>query len=364
MAERFRGIQGHHNSCYLDATLFAMFACTFTFDDILVRPRGADDIKEYDEIQKVLRDDIVQILRKKKYVPHENVMRLRHLLDSLGGVTGLTTEEKDPEEFLNSLFFALRVQPFLKLSSQQDTHLYQLFVEKNEDLKLPTVQQLFHQSIHDSNIKLKKIPKALIIQMPRFGKQFKLYDHIVPSLELDITDALEDSPRFCYVCGRQASLECRQCFQPNVGLECTSYCDDCSETAHSHYERKSHKPTKLTDVTEGAGATAGRTRMTLFAVVCIETSHYVCFVKCPVGNDKYTWCFFDSMADREGGEEGQNVPRVEQYMEAKRWLGGESCEDLEVMRMANNKLLPNKTRRLFCDAYMCMYESNFAKKYS
>lgn len=25
---KFRGIQGHHNSCYLDATLFGMFAFT------------------------------------------------------------------------------------------------------------------------------------------------------------------------------------------------------------------------------------------------------------------------------------------------------------------------------------------------
>ena len=28
LAGKFRGIQGHHNSCYLDATLFSMF--TFT----------------------------------------------------------------------------------------------------------------------------------------------------------------------------------------------------------------------------------------------------------------------------------------------------------------------------------------------
>lgn len=63
MAKRLRGIQGHHNSCYLDATLFAMFACTYTFDDILNRPRDKHDIKEYEDIQQVLRDDIVQVLR-------------------------------------------------------------------------------------------------------------------------------------------------------------------------------------------------------------------------------------------------------------------------------------------------------------
>jgi ubiquitin thioesterase CYLD len=41
--------------------------------------------------------------------------------------------------------------------------------------------------------------------------------------------------------------------------------------------------------------------MELFAVVCIETSHYVSFVKCGLGPDA-PWCFFDSMADRKGKE--------------------------------------------------------------
>ncbi|XP_050048279.2 uncharacterized protein CYLD isoform X1 [Dermacentor andersoni] len=361
-----RGIQGHHNSCYLDATLFAMFSCTYIFDDILNRERQPDDIEEYDCIQKVLRDDIVNTLRRDLYVPSENVMRLRKLLDSLGGVSGLTTEEKDPEEFLNSLFYALRVQPFLKLSSQQETHLYQLFVAKDEQLEIPTVQQLFHQSIHESKLKLKEIPKALIIQMPRCGKQFKLYDHIVPSLKLDITDALENSPRFCYVCGRQATQECWNCFRPDVGLECTSYCDSCNKTVHQHQDREGHKQTALSNDRFGEDAQPRRQVMTLFAVVCIETSHYVCFVKCPVedGKHTHTWCFFDSMADREGGEDGHNIPKVDNYMEADTWFGPKGLEKLRDMaRPDKSKILPGMTRRMLCDAYLCMYENEFAKKY-
>lgn len=34
---KYRGIQGHHNSCYLDATLFSMFAFTGVFDNLLFR---------------------------------------------------------------------------------------------------------------------------------------------------------------------------------------------------------------------------------------------------------------------------------------------------------------------------------------
>ena len=46
--------------------------------------------------------------------------------------------------------------------------------------------------------------------------------------------------------------------------------------------------------------------MELFAVVCIETSHYVAFTRCGSGADA-TWCFFDSMADRKGEAEGTPV---------------------------------------------------------
>ena len=42
-----------------------------------------------------------------------------------------------------------------------------------------------------------------------------------------------------------------------------------------------------------------RQTMELFAVVCIETSHYVAFVK-SAETDDAPWLFFDSMADRMG----------------------------------------------------------------
>lgn len=99
----------------------------------------------------------------------------------------------DPEEFLTSLVAqTLRAEPFLKLSSGQDAYHYQLFVEKDESLVLPTVQQLLEQSFLTSNIKLKKVPSCFIIQMPRFGKSFKMYSKIHPSLLLDVTDIIEN----------------------------------------------------------------------------------------------------------------------------------------------------------------------------
>lgn len=90
---------------------------------------------------------------------------------------GLTSEEKDTEEFINLLLGEIfKVEPFLKLSSGLESYLYQLFVEKDEQLVLPTVQQLFDQSFLTSDIKLNEIPNCLILQLPRYGKQFKMYN--------------------------------------------------------------------------------------------------------------------------------------------------------------------------------------------
>lgn len=103
-------------------------------------------------------------------------MKLRRLLQKLSSVTGLTNEEKgkffdinyrslsnlksltDPEEFLHCLLAqTLRAEPFLKLSSGQEAYHHQLFVEKDDKLLLPTVQQLFEQSFLSSGIKLKEV---------------------------------------------------------------------------------------------------------------------------------------------------------------------------------------------------------------
>lgn len=111
----FKGIQGHHNSCYLDATLFSMFAFTYVFDTLLYRPSNANDLDQYSKIQTILRDEIVHPLRKTGFVSAEKVMKLRKFLDKTSG-TGYTCEEKDPEEFLNSIFSDIfKIEPLLQV---------------------------------------------------------------------------------------------------------------------------------------------------------------------------------------------------------------------------------------------------------
>ncbi|XP_055684560.1 ubiquitin carboxyl-terminal hydrolase CYLD [Lutzomyia longipalpis] len=369
MCGKFKGIQGHHNSCYLDATLFAMFTFTSVFDSLLFRPPDSADIAHYGEVQKVLREEIVNPLRKNLFVRADRVMKLRQLLDKLSSVTGLMSEEKDPEEFLNSLLAQiLRAEPFLKLSSGQDAFYYQLFVEKDERLSFPSVQQLFEQSFLASDIKLKEVPSCLIIQMPRFGKNFKMYPRILPSQVLDVTDIIEDSPRQCTVCGKLAEFECRECFgtlQCGVGLESTAFCRKCLETAHSHTKRLNHVPKEISVPHDfkimAEHCPVPRLFMELFAVVCIETSHYVAFVKAGSGQDA-PWCFFDSMADRKGELNGYNIPEMVSVTDLPQWLSEDSARTLHEAA-SNDKMLPDHAKRLLCDAYMCMYQSTDVMMY-
>ncbi|KAL4712832.1 hypothetical protein ACJJTC_011902 [Scirpophaga incertulas] len=356
LAGKNRGIQGHHNSCYLDATLFAMFTFTSVFDALLYRPEEPEDSPHYLEVQRVLREEIVNPLRKHGYVRADRVMKLRTLLERLSDVPGLTSEEKDPEEFLNGLVAQLlRAEPFLKLSSGQESFCYQLFVEKDERVLLPTVQQLLEQSFATSGVKLSEVPAAFIIQMPRFGKQYKLYEQVLPSPLLDVTDLIEGLPRQCTVCGSLARWECAECAGGASGggaLESGALCSRCLRVAHQN--RPHHKATSLAVCEEFANLLEScpvpRVYMELFAVLCIETSHYVAFVKAGVGHDA-PWCFFDSMADRKGERNGYNIPEIVSIEDLGAWLGDEGA------RSPNAGPPPPHAARLLADAYMCLYRS-------
>ena len=86
----------------------------------------------------------------------------------------------------------------MELSSGQTAHLYQLFVERDETKRMPSVQELFEQSFLTSGVKLKSVPSVMILQMPRFGRQFKVYDRILPSQLLDVTDVIENGKLLTY----------------------------------------------------------------------------------------------------------------------------------------------------------------------
>ena len=64
----------------------------------------------------------------------------------------------DPEEFLHCLLAQiLKADPYLQLSSGQEAYHYQLFLDKDDKVTLPSVQHLFDQSFLTSDIKLKQV---------------------------------------------------------------------------------------------------------------------------------------------------------------------------------------------------------------
>ena len=76
--------------------MFTVLICfpVSVFDSLLFRPAASEDGPHYEEVQKVLREEIVNPLRGAMFVRADRVMRLRKLLDKIGSVSGMTSEEK------------------------------------------------------------------------------------------------------------------------------------------------------------------------------------------------------------------------------------------------------------------------------
>ena len=119
--------------------------------------------------------------------------------------------------------------------------------------------------------------------------------------------------------------------------------------------------------------------MELVAVICIETSHYVSFVRCG-DTTQSPWCFFDSMADRKGeinliynlcdssdiylqptGEQnGYNIPEMTPAKDFDKLMSETFAEEL---KRNPNMGLGDQAKRLVSDAYMCIYQSSDVKMY-
>jgi len=73
----------------------------------LFRPPNEKDCPQYEEVQRVLREEIVNPLRKNMFVRADRVMKLRTLLEKLSSVSGLTSEEKGFASYLENIVLIL-----------------------------------------------------------------------------------------------------------------------------------------------------------------------------------------------------------------------------------------------------------------
>ncbi|KAM9296434.1 ubiquitin carboxyl-terminal hydrolase CYLD-like [Gastrophryne carolinensis] len=341
-----KGIQGHYNSCYLDTTLFSLFAFSSVLDPILNSPDVCDA-----KVQRILRQDIVNPLRRTGFVHAENVMKLRKLMRC----DSFVTEEKDPEEFLSTLLHeVLAVDPLLKIrcnDKTQESNSYQIIVEQDSNLKVPNVQTLMERSLQlYEDLKFDQVPSCLILQMPRFGKKFKMFPWIFPSVELNITHMLYKRNRLCCLCLSPAEYECVQCLADPLTTDghVRQFCQHCERQVHSQKQMSEHRPSRL-EIQHGT--LVPRQTLELLAVLCIRTSHFVSFVK--YGPGKNSWVFFDSMAGKIGSEIGTNVPVVRTCPQIGDYL---SMSEEEFSALDFTKL-DTLSKRFFSDIYMCIYQS-------
>ena len=72
-----------------------------------------------------------------------------------------------------------------------------------------------------------------------------MYERVIPTQLLDITDVISGIPRQCVVCGALAVWECPQCYGDHEqGLQSTAFCDKCMKRIHQHARRKEHVQTR------------------------------------------------------------------------------------------------------------------------
>ncbi|XP_065676103.1 ubiquitin carboxyl-terminal hydrolase CYLD isoform X3 [Hydra vulgaris] len=357
-----KGIQGHINSCYMDATLFAMFAFNSTFDSMLYKKSFKDHFG--DNVRKCLHLNIVNPLRVNGFVEQPSIMELRKCLDDIGEIAGFLDREKDPEEFLTILLEkVLKVEPFmtLRLQNQEEigVYLYQIIADINPLNPQPSIQYLMESSFISNKSQLLKVPSVMMIQVPRFG-QNKIFNRIQITPTLDLSPFLLDAQHFCIICGDSSSCYCKTCVCEFGWNNVYTYlCQKCSSIVHSHNKRHDHEVVELSSFSSNVSEanSPAFTTMELFAVICIKTSHYVSFVKCGEG-DEASWVFFDSMADRQGDHDGYNIPKVIEVPKLKDFLLASPLD------ISNIKKEEELALRLYEDASLCFYRNTQMSMYT
>uniref|UniRef100_A0A0N5AY01 USP domain-containing protein n=1 Tax=Syphacia muris TaxID=451379 RepID=A0A0N5AY01_9BILA len=339
---RMKGIQGCKNSCYLDSTLYSMFVQSTAFD-------------------------------KNHFVSADQVSKLRELLQQLlPEMPGLTSDEKDPEELLTALFQKVfKAEPFLTMRGINDGKIDSAYicpiitddVWSSQQRHMVCVQSLLERSLYSSGIQFSNEPKVLIIQLPRYGKE-KVFCKVVPQQELDVTHLIYNMQRPCSMCNKQAELTCPECFlTKELLLSEVTYCDLCYKKAHAgfdhHHQLIMSDSNKFT-TSKSHGSSIHKHKLQLSAVLSIETSHYVAFVRVPTVNK---WLLFDSMADRVGLEDGYNVPKVKCCDRVAQWLSESGITKLRSLFEKEHQLpceIENDpdVMRLISDCYICFYSSS------
>lgn len=234
-----------------------------------------------------------------------------------------------------------------------------------------SIGQMFRNSLAEIPARLLTIPPVLVLIAPRHERGKRSYPYIVPDRQIVLdNDSLQ---LFCRKCKKtntrsEAPIDfftCDKCQQDvqqrstDAMIEC--YCFGCLQKKHTNMNsshRHEHKVTKIE---------AKKHKLDLFAVLCIQTSHYVAFVKCKTQQGGVDWLFFDSMSDRINNQ--TNIPSVTRVRDFENWLDEPTrnkyfFEDLELIvrdpRPTSQKFSEDEMKqlRLFRDGAFFFYENS------
>ena len=383
---RFKGIQGHNNSCYMDSLLYSLFLFNDSLDQIF--ELNYNDELIHMEMKNQFRRLIVNPLRSNEcLVKQEHVMHIRQMLEPY--LPGVSKDEKDAEELLSVLFsnnFAGKegYPPLLHLKNvllNEDQHLfvYQIFVEAENDEEffkmqqsIPHVADILAQSFVLQGQFLKENPQTFLVQLPRFGKE-KLFPGVYLPTELDISEISAHGESVCCICEDGAVLRCRECtlkkssekFARESGdgkFSIITFCQACFELYHK--TKQNHQAEAL-QLTKPSYFPKSSSLYSLEAVICIETSHYVSFVRAKKEKpeNEFCWLFFDSMADRKEGKASAteyNVPMVKVAANIGNHLNKLDCQSpeqrYEYVTSYSDTKEHEHFKRLVQDAYICVYK--------
>ncbi|CAF0721456.1 unnamed protein product [Rotaria sp. Silwood1] len=377
-----KGIEGDSNSCYMDATIFCMFAYCNVFDSLLHMETDKNSIEK---LQQLLRDNIVHVLRSNiGFVERDALYNLRAQLSEATGDPSFKEKEKDPSEFLRALEEHFHYAPLKTIPPDQSPNpnasnvttniMWEMFDANPQNLLSTKIASIFRNSLSEIPVKLATIPPFLILVAPRHTPSKRSYRYIIPDrqiiLDNDIVQLVcvkcgktnhgQDQPHDFFSCDECYSKESSSLTISTTDAKVLCYCRACLTKLHKDrtHEIVNHTTRKID---------MNKHKLNLFAVLCIETSHYVAFVKCKQQSQRHEWLFFDSMSDRIHNE--KNIPLVDRVPDFDRWIDDAEqdkyfFEDLDRVRSqarpSSQKFDENGMRqlRLFRDGAFFFYENS------
>ena len=198
-----------------------------------------------------------------------------------------------------------------------------MFDQNPQKLPSITVAEMFRNSLNENSLQLATVPPFLILVAPRHERSQRSYRYIIPNGEITLDKSILQLA--CQDCGKtnggsQPLIDffvCDQCSSvqpsaPSTDTTIQCFCNPCLQQKHRqlHYSVFiNHLPRTIKP---------DQHKMCLFAVLCIEISQYVAFVKCKTQQNGERWLFFDSMSDRI--DDQRNVPSVSLVPDFDQWL--------------------------------------------